>query len=93
MELFAPLDPEKVDELGGYLSLPVSEMDKIQKDYQSTTQRKEAYLDLYVHQDPYPTWNQIARILHWVHLPQQADLVENTYIKGTQDTLLYYNYR
>ena len=86
MELFAPLDPEKVDELGGddYLGLPQSEIDRIQKDYQSPTQRKEAYLDLYVHQHPCPTWGRVAMILRWVNLPQQADLVENTYVKGTQ---------
>ena len=86
MELFAPLDPEKVDELGdkNYLDLPQSERDRIQKDYQSPTQRKEAYLDLYVHQHPCPTWGQVARVLHHgVNLPQQADLVENTYVKGT----------
>ena len=90
MELFAPLDPEKVDQLGGEyrLGLPQSEIDRIQKDYQSPTQRKEAYLDLYVHQHPWPTWRQVAEILHnWVDLPQQADLVENTYVNGTQDTL------
>ena len=84
MELFAPLDPEK---LGGYLGLPQSEIDRIQKDYQSPTQRKEAYLDLYVHQHPCPTWNEVAEVLLRVNLPQQADLVENTYVKGTQDTL------
>ena len=88
MELFAPLDPEKVDELEGYLNLPQSEIARIQKDYQSPTQRKEAYLDLYVHQHPCPTWGQVAGVLRiWVDLPQQADLVENTYLKGTQDTL------
>ena len=86
MELFAPLDPGKVDVLGGkdYLALPQSEIDRIQKDYQSPTQRKEAYLDLYVHQHPCPTWVWVAEILRWVDLPQQADLVENTYVKGTQ---------
>ena len=88
MVLFAPLDPEKVDELGGedYLGLPLSEIDRIQKDYQSPTQRKEAYLDLYVHQHPCPTWSRIAQILRYpvVNLLQQADLVENTYVKGTQ---------
>ena len=89
MELFAPLDPEMVDELGGYLGLPQSEIDRIQKDYQSPTQRKEAYLDLYVHQHPCPTWKHVAEVLRsfLVNLPQQADLVENTYVKGTQDTL------
>ena len=93
MELFAPLDPEKVDELGGkdYLGLPQSVIDRIQKNYQSPTQRKEAYLDLYVHQHPCPAWSRVAGMLRRKHygynLPQQADLVENTYVKGTPDTL------
>ena len=90
MELFAPaLDPE-MDYFGDYLGLPQSEIDRIRKDYQSPTQREEAYLDLYVHQHPCPTWNQVARILRdEFYLPQQADLVENTYVKGTQDILYY----
>ena len=80
MELFAPLDLEKVDVLGGehyYLGLPQSEMDRMQKDYQSPTQSKEGYLDLYIHQYPSPTWIQVAEVLHsgWVNLPKQADLV------------------
>ena len=90
MELFAPLNPEEVDELGGggYLGLPQSEIDRIQKDYQSPTQRKEAYLDLYVHQHPCPTWSEVAKVLRWrINLHQQADSVENTYVKGTQETL------
>ena len=93
MELFAPLDPEKVNVLGveGYLDLPQSEIDRIQKDYQSPAQRKEAYLDIYVHQHPCPTWSRIARVLCLVILPQQADLVKNTYIKGTQK-ILYRDY-
>ena len=88
MELFVPLDPEEVDELGGehFLGLPQSEIDRIQ-DHQSPIQRKEAYLDLYVHQHPCPTWDEVAVVLRYlVNLPQQADLVENTYLKGTQDT-------
>jgi hypothetical protein len=91
MELFAPLDPGKVDELGDkyYLGLPRSEIARIRKDYQSPTLRKEAYLDLYVHQHPCPAWSRVAEVLHdWrISLPQQADLVENTYVKGTRDTL------
>jgi hypothetical protein len=85
MELFASLGPENVDEFGdeGYLDLPQSEIDRIQKDYRSPTQRKEAYLDLYVHQHPCPTWSRVAEVLCRIRLLQQADLVENTYIKGT----------
>ena len=96
MKLFAPLDPEMVDELEDkvYLGLPRSETARIQKDYQSPIQRKEAYLDLYVHQHPCPTWRQVAVVLSHdrIDFPQQADFVENTYVKGTQDThsILYY---
>ena len=83
MDLFAPMDPGKVDDLGGYLDLPQSEIDRIRNNYQTPNQKKEAYLDLYVHQHPYPTWSQITRVLRWkVMFLQQADLVENTYIKG-----------
>ena len=90
MELFAPLNPEEVDKLGDekHLELPQSEMARIQKDYQSSARRKEAYLDLYVHQHPCPTWSDLAVILrNCDNLRQRADLVENTYVKGTQDTL------
>jgi hypothetical protein len=88
MELFAPLDPEQVDVLGSeyYLALPQSEIARIQKDYQSPTQRKEAYLDLYVHQHPCPTWSQVALVLNMVALSEQAKLVENSYVRGTQNT-------
>ena len=90
MELFATLNSKEVDELGDekHLELPQSEIARIQKDYQSPTQRKEAYLDLYVHQHPCPTWSDVAVILrNCANLRQQADLVENTYVKGTQVTL------
>ena len=85
MDLFATLNPEVVDELGDnkHLDLPQSETARIQKDYQSPAQRKEAYLDLYIHQHPCPTWSQIAVILrNCANLCQQAALVENTYVKG-----------
>ena len=90
MELFAPMNPEEVDELGDemHLELPQSEIARIQKDYQSPTQRKEAYLDLYVYQHPCPTWSDVADVLrNCANLRQQADLVENTYVKGTEDAL------
>ena len=91
MEQFASLDPEKVDEVRGWLGLPKSEVGIIKKNYQSPTQRKEAYLDMYVHQHPCPSWARIARTLRQSGLRQQADFVENTYVKGTQDvaSLLY----
>ena len=91
MELFASVDPEEVDELGDWLDLPAYEVDKIKENYQSPTQRKEAYLDLYVHQHPYPSWQQVAVVLRDTFLlHQQADFVENTYVKGTQDVASYH---
>ena len=87
MDLFESANPRRVDDLGDYLGLPQSERDKIKKNYHSPTQRKEAYLDLYVHQHPCPSWREIARVLRRFSLRQRADLVENTYVRGTQDTL------
>ena len=87
-EQFASLDPEKIDKLGGKyeLDLPMTEVDHIRSSYDSPMQRKEAYLDLYVHQHPCPSWAKIANTLGVLGLRQQADFVENTYVKGTQDT-------
>ena len=86
-EQFASLDPEKVDKLGERLGLPKSEVDNIKSSYDdSPMQRKEAYLDLYVHQHACPSWARIAVTLRSLRLRQQADFVENTYVKGTQDT-------
>ena len=85
-EQFASLDPEIVGWLGSRLGLPESEVDDIKSSYDSPMQRKEAYLDLYVHQHPCPSWADIARTLGELDLHQQADFVENTYVKGTQDT-------
>ena len=88
MDQFESVNPRKVDYIGDWLGLPQSERDKIKKNYRSPTQRKEAYLDLYAHQHPCPSWREIAWVLRNVFsLHQQADLVDNTYVKGTQDTL------
>ena len=92
MEKFASLDPEKVDKLGDKyrLGLPVSEVDIIKKTYPSPTQRKEAYLDLYIHQHPCPSWVTVATTLRDFRLYKQAEIVENTYVKGTYNRLLAY---
>ena len=88
MEQFASLDPEKIDVLGrkGGLALPKFEVDIIKKIYQSPIQRKEAYLDLYVHQHPCPSWETIVGTLRYFNLDQPADFVENTYVKGTHSS-------
>ena len=86
-EQFTSLDPGKVEKLGGkdYLGLPEPEIDNIKKSYDSPTHRKEAYLDLYVHQHPCPSWADIADTLGDLGLDQQADFVENTYVQYIQD--------
>ena len=79
---------EDLDVLGEYgpLDLPAYEVDKIKKNYESPTQRKEAYLDLYVHQHPCPSWQQVAVALtDTFEFHKLAVFVENTYVKGTQD--------
>ena len=76
------MDLKRVDLIVDYLELPKSEVDKINENYHNPTQRKEAYLDLYVHQHPCPSWDDVALLLCDLNLKEQAGLVENTYVKG-----------
>ena len=82
-ELFQLMNLVKVDVIADKLNLPKSEVDKIKENYHNSTQRKEAYLDLYVHQHPCPSWENVVRVLSDLHLNQEAELVENTYVNGT----------
>ena len=76
------MDLERVDVIVDCLDLPKSEVDKINENYHNSTQRKEAYLDLYVHQHPCPSWGNVALLLSDLNLKKQVDLVENTYVTG-----------
>lgn len=81
--LFSTMKDDEVDYVGIWLDLPQSERDKVKRSYSSASQRREAYIKLYVDCHPYPSWCQISQTLHNVGLHQQADLVDNTYIQGT----------
>ena len=83
MELFATLEDEYVDFIGERLDLPYSKTDEIMRNYQSPTQKREAYLDLYVSDHPCPSWRQVAKALHCVDLHNQAVEVERTYVEGS----------
>ena len=80
--LFASMDDEYVDGMGNYLDTPLSKFLEFDMNYQNSAQRKEAYLDYYVHNHPTTSWTKIAQALRQYELPQQADVVENTYIQG-----------
>ena len=82
VELFALMGDGYVNLMGDYLDTPSSKGREFQMNYQNPTQRKEAYLDYYVHNHPASSWTKIAQVLHLFQLPQQAAVVENTYIQG-----------
>ena len=83
VELFASMGDEDVDFMGEYyLNTPSSKIREFQRNYQNPAQRKEAYLVYYVHNHPAASWTKIAGVLHCFELPQQAAVVENTYIQG-----------
>ena len=82
VELFALMDDVYIDDMGAYLDTPSSKKKEFQMNYQNPAQRKEAYLDYYVHSHPAASWTKIAKVLCWYGLPQQAAVVENTYIQG-----------
>jgi hypothetical protein len=83
VELFASLGDGFVDDVGIFLDTPSSKREEFKMNYQNPAQRKEAYLDYYVHNHPLASWTKIAKLLHDYGLPQQAAVVENTYIQGT----------
>ena len=82
MELFASMDDGLVYFVADYLDTPSSKREEFKMNYQNLAQRKEAYLDYYVHNHPAASWTTIAKLLHSCALPQQSAVVENTYIQG-----------
>ena len=82
MELFASIDDENVDYLGYCHGTPPSKNKEFQMNYKDPARRKEAYLDYYVHNNPLASWTKVAGALRRCRLPEQATVVENTYVKG-----------
>ena len=70
--------------IGERLGLPQSAIDEIKSSYQSAARRKEAYLDTYANQHPWPSWRTVVSVLQVCDLDQQSDDVENTYVQGEQ---------
>ena len=88
MEMFATVRDDHVDAIRDWLSLPPSKMNEIQRSFQSPTRQRDAILDLYVSDHPYPMWKTITAVLRRAGLVSQADVVESTYVQGT-NILLY----
>ena len=82
MELFEPMVDGAVDHMNTCLKTPFSKSEEFRMKYQNPAQKKEAYLDYYVHNHPAASWTTIAQALRSCRLPQQAAVVENTYIQG-----------
>ena len=77
VELFASVSDKDIDDMGGYhLDIPYSKSEEFKMNYQNPAQRKEAYLDYYVHNHPIASWTEIAEALRECKLPQQAAVVE-----------------
>ena len=83
VELFALMDDDLVDVMGDCLDTPSSKREEFKINYQNPAQRKEAYLDYYVHNHLTPSWTKVAGALRVCFLPQQATVVESTYIQGS----------
>ena len=83
--------PDRVDYvIGDEFGLPESTLDQIKSSYQSTNQRKDAYLDAYTHLHPCPSWKKVSEVLSECDLYRQVKEVENTYLKGTLETKYLY---
>ena len=82
VELFATMDDGDVRWLEDGLDLPRAKVAEMKRNYRSPSQRRDAYLDLYVTTHPCPSWRQVAKALCGVYLRHQADVVESTYVQG-----------
>ena len=74
------------DDIGKDLGLPESALEETKKSYHSWAKRKEAYLDMYIHHHPCPSWKRISKLLERYSLEQQASEVEGTYVQGMHVT-------
>ena len=83
-ELFQSVeDPDGAGILiGKSLGLPRSALEEIRGNYQSSTKRKEAYLDTYTHHHPCPSWKKISEVLRKCELYKLAMEVKHTYVQG-----------
>lgn len=87
-KLFEPVrDPDRVGSLqrqtiGQFLGLPLSIRKEIKATYRNPSQWKMAYLDMYTHHHPCPSWKRISETLRQCDLHQRADEVEYTYVQG-----------
>ena len=66
--------------IGQLLGLPQSALEEIKRSYQSSTERKEAYLDTYTHHHPCPSWKRVVNALWNCNLNRQVDDVMVTYM-------------
>jgi hypothetical protein len=71
-------------ELDKQLDIPESKVNEMKMNLHSSSQRREAYLDLYATDHPCPSWKQVAEVLRSVGLHHQADTVESTYVEGRE---------
>ena len=69
--------------VGNALGLPQSKRDEVKNSHLSPAQRRNAYIDIYVNDHPFPTWSQVSQALRDVYLVHQANVVNTTYVQGT----------
>ena len=75
--------------IGQRLGLPQSLLHEIQMKYHSPTRRKEAYLDAYTNQHPWPSWRKVVDVLLWCDCDRESEDVKRIYVQGEQDSARY----
>ena len=70
------------EELGKKIRVRYSEMQKIQRLYQSDHQKMEAIIKHYVKHCPFRSWKDVSSALERMNLPQLAEVVNTKYVRG-----------
>ena len=92
-DLFSTLEDGWLEHVGNWLCLPYSKRSEIERNYHRPAQRREAYIDIYVNEHPHPSWKKLSQLLRLVELPNQADVVERTYVQGTIVVIIVHMHR
>ena len=72
--------------LGVLLSIPPSELRKIEQDYQGSDRRKTETLDLWLRNTPSATWSTVASALQEMNQHTVAETIHQKYIQGATST-------
>ena len=71
------------DDMGHVLWIPASKLNMIQQQHhESQSQCRQAFLELYLNEAPFPCWKRVAKALYLYGHLEELEIVQKKYLKG-----------